>query len=110
SVTTALTLRDKLIELRSDGRSILGGETLLSSEDRARLLDVVDGWTEEPSWRRSVGFKLLEPAPVEILIAAATELLRRWADIRKRGSELQPPVRLRSEEHTSELQSLRHLV
>src|SRR5436190_734438 len=35
SVTTALTLRDKLIELRSDGRSILGGETLLSSEDRA---------------------------------------------------------------------------
>jgi len=94
NVTTALTLRGKLIELRSDGRGILGGETLLSSEDRARLLAVVDGWTEEPSWRRSIGFKLLEPAPVEILIAAATELLRRWAHIRKRGSEHQPPVRL----------------
>jgi Rne/Rng family ribonuclease len=93
SVTTALALRGKLIELRSGGRGIVGGETL-SPEDRARLLAAVEGWTEEPSWGNSVGIKLLGSAPVETLIAAATDLLRRWADICKRASELQPPMRL----------------
>jgi ribonuclease G len=94
SVTTAPRLRGKLIELRSGGRGMIGGETLLSPEDRVRLLSVVDGWTEEPPWRSSVGFKLLESAPVEMLIAAGTELLRRWADICKQAAELQPPARL----------------
>jgi Rne/Rng family ribonuclease len=93
SVTTVLALRGKLIELRSGGRGIVGGETL-SPEDRARLLAAVEGWTDEPSWGNSVGIKLLGSAPVETLIAAATDLLRRWADICKRASELQPPMRL----------------
>jgi Rne/Rng family ribonuclease len=93
SVTTAVALRSKLIELRLDGRGIVGGETLLP-EERARFLAAVDGWTEEPAWQSSVGIKLLESAPVEGLIAAATELLRHWADICKRASEFQPPMRL----------------
>ncbi len=93
SVTTVIALRGKLIELRSGGRGILGGERL-SPEERARLLVAIDGRSKEPSWRSSVGIKLLGSAPLETLIAAATELLRRWADICKRASEFQPPMRL----------------
>ena len=47
SVTTVVALRGKLIELRSGGRGIVGGETL-SPEERARLLRCrrrVDGRT-----------------------------------------------------------------
>src|SRR6266850_4312347 len=93
SVTTVIALRGKFIELRSGGRGIVGDETL-SPEERARLLAAVDGRPEEPSSRSSVGIKLVGSAPVETLIAAATELLRRWADICKRASEFQPPMRL----------------
>ena len=93
SVTTVIALRGKLIELRSGGRGIVGGEGL-SPEERARLRAAVDEWTEEPARRSSVGIKLLGSAPVEKLIAAATELLRRWAEICKRASEFQPPLRL----------------
>ena len=93
SVTTAVALRGTLIELRSGSRGIVGDKTL-SPEERARFLAAVDGWTEEPAWQSSVGIKLLESAPVETLVAAATELLRRWADICKQASEFQPPMRL----------------
>jgi ribonuclease G len=93
SVTTVIALRGKLVELRSGGRGIVGGEKL-SPEERARLLVAVDGLAEEPSWRSSVGIKLLGSAPVETLIAATAELLRRWSDICKRASESQPPMRL----------------
>jgi Rne/Rng family ribonuclease len=93
SVTTMVVLRGKLVELRSGGRGTVGGETL-SSDERARLRAAVDGWTEEPSLQSSVGIKLLGSAPVDTLIAAITELLRRRADICQRASEFQPPMRL----------------
>jgi len=50
SVTTVIALRGKLIELRSGGRGIVGGEGL-SPEERARLRAAVEEWTEEPARR-----------------------------------------------------------
>jgi Rne/Rng family ribonuclease len=41
-----------------------------------------------------VGIKLLRSTPVEMLIAEATELVRRWTGICKRASEFLPPMRL----------------
>ena len=80
SVTTLLALRGKLIELRSGGRGMIGGETL-SPKECARLLAAIDKETEEHSSRSSIGIKVLESAPVETLVVAATELLSRWSNI-----------------------------
>jgi hypothetical protein len=92
-VTTLLALRGKLVELRSDGRGMIGGETL-SPKECARLLAAIEKESEEHSSRGSIGIKVLESAPVETLVAAATALFSRWSSICRRASELQPPMRL----------------
>jgi ribonuclease G len=109
-LTTGVVLRGKRVELRFGRPSILGGETL-SPAERARLLAAVAGFDraphpgpppaseerEGPEKREGEGpsgLRLLGPAPVETLIAQATDLKRRWRDISDRAARHSPPSRL----------------
>jgi Ribonuclease G/E len=95
TVTTAVVLRDRLLELRSGSPGIVGGEAM-SLEERTQLFGAADASLHDPLWPGSLGIKLIEPAPVELLVAGAHELVRRRADICKRARECTPPTRLDS--------------
>jgi ribonuclease G len=84
-LTTGVALRGRLVELMLGRRGIRGGESL-SPAERAGLSGVVAG--------HAAGLRLLQPAPIDTLIAEATELSRRLRDILDRAARLPPPARL----------------
>jgi ribonuclease G len=90
-VTTGVALHGRLVELRVGRPGILGGETL-SPEERDRLRATLT----DPALpgEGAVGLRLIEPAPVEALVAEAADLLRRWRNIGDRALRLAPPARL----------------
>jgi len=90
--TTGVALRGSFVELRLGRTGILGGETL-SPEDRSRLLSPSGS---DPGERGRVGwgFRLIQPASIEALVAEAGDLLERWRDISEHASRLAPPARL----------------
>jgi ribonuclease G len=112
-LTTGVALCGRHLELRVGRPGLLGAE-MLSPEERIRLSGTLthpaphpdplpacgeregpakrEG--EGPSFQTAVGLRLLEPAPVDALVAEAADLLRRWRDILDRGGRLEPPARL----------------
>ena len=108
-VTTGAALRGRLVELRSGRPGILGSQTL-SAEEQAHLLTALthpslragsplsrtagEGAERSEAGEGTVGLRLLEPAPIEALVAEAADLLRRWRGILDRASRLVPPARL----------------
>jgi ribonuclease G len=84
-LTTGVALRGRLVELRLGRPGIRGGESL-SPAGRADLSGVVGG--------HAAGLRLLQPAPIDTLIAEATELSGRLRDILDRAATLSPPARL----------------
>ena len=84
-LTTGVVLRGKLVELRLGRPGIRGGETL-SPAERTSLSSIVG--------EDAVGLRLLQPAPVEILLSEANELSRRLRDLLDRSAKLSPPCRL----------------
>ncbi|MBV8131769.1 MAG: ribonuclease E/G [Alphaproteobacteria bacterium] len=84
-LTTGVALRGRLLELRSGRPGIVGGEKL-TPEERTTLSGIVgeDG----------AGLKLLQPEPIDPIIAEAMDLKRRWRDILDRAARLSPPSRL----------------
>jgi Rne/Rng family ribonuclease len=94
-VTTGVTLCGRLAELRPGRPGVVGGGgEELSPEERTQLLSVIAAGREGLSRGTATGLKLLEPAPIEIVAAEATDLLRRWRDILDRASRIAPPARL----------------
>ena len=90
-VTTGVALHGRLVELRVGRPGILGGETLSPAErDRLRATLTDPALPGEGA----VGLRLIEPAPVEALVAEAADLLRRWRNIGDRAPRLAPPARL----------------
>ena len=118
-VTTGVTLRGRLVELRWGRPGIRGGETL-SPAERAQLLAAISAGVEPPklaphpnrlpaceeregpakregegpSRQSPIGLRLLEPEPIDAFVAEATDLTRRWRDISDRAARLSPPSRL----------------
>lgn len=84
-LTTGVALRGRLVELRLGRPGILGGGTL-SPEERASLSGIAGEGT--------AGLRLLEPAPIDTLIAETADLSRRWRGILDRAARLSPPARL----------------
>jgi ribonuclease G len=91
-VTTGVTLRGRLVELRAGRSGILGGENL-PPEQRSRLFAPSLSLPGERG-REGWGLRLIEPAPVEAIILETTDLLQRWRDISDRALRLAPPCRL----------------
>ena len=87
-VTTGVTLRGRLVELRSGRPGIRGGE-MLSPQEHHQLVAALTHSDEG-----AIGLQLRASAPVESLIAEAADLLRRWEDILARAAQLAPPARL----------------
>jgi Ribonuclease G/E len=109
-VTTGVTLRGGLVELRSGRPGILGGE-MLSPQEHHQLVGALthaaptltlprergrewEGAERSKAGEGAAGLQLLAPAPVEALAAEAADLLRRWEDILGRAAQLAPPARL----------------
>jgi Ribonuclease G/E len=120
-LTTSVALRGKRLELRWGRSGILGGETLPPAE-RAQLLATLtnparslssgraprgpvgagsplsrsagEGAERSEAGEGVAGLRLLEPEPIDALIAEAMELNRRWRDISERAARLSPPSRL----------------
>ena len=92
-VTTGITLRGRLAELRPCRPGVVGGEAL-SPEERAALLSVIAAGRAGLSRETAIGLRLLEPAPIEIVATEAADLLRRWRDVLDRASRIAPPARL----------------
>ena len=84
-LTTDVVLRGRLVELMLRRPGIQDGESL-SPAERAGLSGVVGG--------HAAGLRLLQPAPIDTLIAEATQLSRRLRDILDRAATLSPPARL----------------
>src|SRR6516225_9294742 len=84
-LTTGVALRGKLVELRWGRPGIRGAEALPPVE-RADLSGIVGD--------DAAGLRLLQPEPIEPLIAEARDLNRRWRDILDRAAKLSPPARL----------------
>ena len=84
-LTTGVALRGRVVELKLGQPGIRGGETL-SPAERSDLSGVAGG--------HAAGLKLLQPTPIDILIAEATELSRRLRDILDRAATLSPPARI----------------
>lgn len=84
-LTTGVVLRGQRVELRVGRPSIRGGETL-SPAERANL----SGFAGEGA----AGLRILQPEPIDSLIAEATDLNRRWRNIVERAARLSPPSRL----------------
>ena len=84
-LTTGVALRGRLVELILGRPGIRGAETL-SPVERADLSDIVAD--------HAAGLKLLQPTPIDTLIAEATELSERLSDILGRAATLSPPARL----------------
>ena len=84
-LTTGVALRGKLVELRWGRPGIRGGEAL-SPAERADLSGIMGD--------DAAGLRLLQPEPIEPLIAEARDLNRRWRDILDRAAKLSPPARL----------------
>lgn len=84
-LTTRVVLRGGLVELRLGQSGIRGGE-ILSPAERARL--------SSTAGKDTVGLRLLQPSPIDLLITEATDLNRRWHDILERAAKLSPPFRL----------------
>src|SRR6266550_1526962 len=83
-VTTGVALRGRLVELRPGRPGVVIGEAL-SPEERAQLLSFIATGPGGLSQETAIGWNLLEPAPVERLVAEAEELLRRWRDVLDRA-------------------------
>ena len=84
-LTTGLVLRGRLVELRLGRLGIRGGETL-SQAERAKLSGIAG--------EDAAGLRLLQPEPIDTLIADAMGLNQRWRDILDRAARLSPPARL----------------
>jgi ribonuclease G len=84
-LTTGVVLRGRRVELSVGRPGIRGGETL-SPTERAKL----SGAAEEGA----AGLRLLEPEPIDLLIAELTDLNQRWRSILDRAARLSPPARL----------------
>jgi ribonuclease G len=84
-LTTGVVLRGKRVELRVGRPSIRGGETL-SPAGRAILSGIAG--------HSAAGLRLLDPEPIDTLIAEATDLNQRWREISDRAARLSPPARL----------------
>jgi Rne/Rng family ribonuclease len=84
-LTTGLVLRGRLAELRLGRPGIRDGETL-SPAERAKLSGIAG--------EDAAGLRLLQPEPIDTLIADVMDLNRRWRDILDRAARLSPPARL----------------
>ncbi|HZU91141.1 MAG TPA: ribonuclease E/G, partial [Stellaceae bacterium] len=116
--TTAIRLRGRHVELLV-GRPGLFGAEKLPADERDRLSEAlthpapqkIPGRAGSPLSRIAgeggpgpapageagegmVGFTLLEPAPIDALIAEAARLEERWREIRDRAARSEPPCRL----------------
>jgi ribonuclease G len=120
-VTMNVALRGRLVELSWGRPGIRGGETL-SPAEQAQLLATLshparslsssraprgpvgagstlsrtagEGAERSEAGEGAAGLRLLEPEPIDALIAEATDLNRRWRDISDRAARLSPPSRL----------------
>jgi ribonuclease G len=111
-LTMAIALRRRFVELIVGQPGLTGSEALTSGE-RARLLEALDPRT--PSALRAgfplsriagegperseggegaAGLRLLELAPVDVLIAEGIALRRSWHAILSRAARLDPPARI----------------
>ena len=84
-VTTGVALGSGLIELRLGRPGIIGGE-MLAPDERAALSSIAE--------EDAAGLRVLRPAPIDTLLAAATGLNRRWRQILNQTAHATPPARL----------------
>jgi ribonuclease G len=84
-LTTGVTLRGRLVELRSGRAGIRGGETLSLAEWAS-----LSGFAREAA----AGLRILKTEAIDSLSAEAMDLNRRWRDILDRAARLTPPARL----------------
>jgi ribonuclease G len=84
-LTTGITLRGRLVELRSGRTGVRGGETL-SPADRANLCALAG--------KAAIGLNILELEPIDSLVAEAMDLEVRRRNIFDQAAKLSPPARL----------------
>jgi ribonuclease G len=87
--TMRLNLRGWFVELGSAHAGLSGGEAL-APEEGTRLLATLAGTAPAVD----AGLKVIGAAPVDMLVAEALLLTRRWREIGNRAATLDPPARL----------------
>jgi ribonuclease G len=92
-LTTGVALRGGHLELRVGRPGLVGGD-MLSPDERAQLMDAPSLTLPRLRGREGWGWRLGEPAPVDVLVSEAAELLQHWRDILDRASQREPPARL----------------
>jgi ribonuclease G len=111
-LTTAVALRGRFVELLV-GRPVLGDTGMLSPEGREHLLNSIgiaphppaarvppsprmrgEGRGEGRPAQTLFGLRVLQSAPIEVLVTDAKSLRQLWSDIGDRAGGIAPPTRL----------------